>query len=211
MAINPNDNLINQHQLFIGKTGSGKTYNMKQHKHVKTKAARVVVWDPYQSHDCIYFDNLRDFGKALAKCVTLPKNRGFKIGLSVNPTTANFERFSELVWLALDGNKLLAVIVEELADVAKTGKASQYWGQLSRVGRKYGAILLPATQRPQEVDKTIFTQVSAVWVGLLSPYDHGYVERSTGIGKGELSKIKANSYSYFYVHGNEIDYVEPRK
>lgn len=209
MAINPNEELENNHLLAIGKTGSGKTFFLKNHPLVKKRGARVVVWDPYESHDCIYSKSLSAFGKNLSSA--LKSGKGFKIGLSVNPTTQAFEKFCQMVWVASNGKKPLVVIVEELADVAKAGKASPFWGQMVRIGRKFGLILLPATQRPQEVDKTVFTQVSRVWVGLVSPYDHAYVEKSTGIEKGALSKIKPNEYHHYLVHGNDIQHGTPRK
>lgn len=209
MAINPNDELENQHCLAIGKTGSGKTHFLKHHPKVKKRGSRVAIWDPYQSHDCHYAATTANFGNNLAQA--LRSGKGFKLGLSVNPTLEAFEKFCQMLWIASDGKKPIVVIVEELADVAKAGRASQFWGQMVRVGRKYGLILLPATQRPQEVDKTVFTQVSRVWVGLVSPYDHAYVEKSTGIEKGGLSKIEPNSYHHYLVHGSDIQYGTPQK
>ncbi|PHS23388.1 MAG: hypothetical protein COA83_09875 [Methylophaga sp.] len=209
VPINPNEDLENNHVLFIGKSGSGKTFAIKNHPLIKKRGARVVVWDPYESHDCHYSKTVANFGRSLSSAIKSKK--GFKIGLAVNPTVEAFERFCRMVWIAADGSKKLIVVVEELGDVAATGKASPHWGKMVRVGRKYGVILFPATQRPNEVDKTVFTQVSRVWVGLVSNYDHAYVERSTGIPKGGLSKIEANSYHYYFVYGNDIKYGTPSK
>jgi DNA helicase HerA-like ATPase len=209
MAINPNEDLENNHALAIGKSGSGKTWFIKNHPLVKKRGSRVVFWDPYESHDCHYSKSLTEFGRNFAGAIK--SGKGFKIGLAVNPSIESFENFCRMVWVAADGNKKLIVVVEELADVSKPSKATEFWGQLTRVGRKYGLIVIPATQRPQEIDKTVFTQVSRVWVGLVSPYDHGYVEKSTGIEKGGLAKIKPETYHYFYVHGSDIQYGTPQK
>lgn len=209
MPINPNEDLENNHILAIGKSGSGKTFFIKNLDLIKKRGSRVVYWDPYESHDCHYSKSLGGFARVFLAAIK--SGKGFKIGLSVNPTLESFEKFCQMVWVAADGKKQLIVVVEELADVSKPSKASEYWGQLTRVGRKYGLIVIPATQRPQEVDKTVFTQVSRVWVGLVSPYDHNYVEKSTGIEKGGLEKIKPESYHYYYCHGSDIQYGTPKK
>ena len=209
MPVNPRENLLNNHTLFMGKSGSGKTYTIKNHPLVKKDGARVVVWDPYESHDVFYTKSLPEFGKNLADAVR--SGKGFRIGLAVNPDLDAFEMFCRMVWAMADGTKQTIVIVEELADVAGPGKASQAWGTMVRVGRKYGLVLFPATQRPQEVDKTIFTQASRVWVGLVSNYDHKYVQRNTGISVEQLESIAPESYRFYFVHGNEISEGGPGK
>ena len=141
-----------------------------------------MVWDAYESHDVHYAKALPEFGKKLGAAVRA--NKGFKLGLSINPTIENFEMFCKMVWLAADGQKELIVVVEELGDVASAGKATQHWGQMVRVGRKYGLVLFAVTQRPQEIDKTVFTQVSRVWVGLVAAYDMNYVEKTQGLKRG---------------------------
>lgn len=209
MPINPNENHKNRHTLAIGISGSGKTYFLQNHPWLKKSGVRLIIWDPYETHKVSYAKTFKQFGRNLAGAIS--SGRGFKIGLSVNPTLANFEQFCRMVWTAADGNKETFVIVEELADVAKSGKASPFWGQMVRIGRKFGLVLMPVTQRPQEVDKTIFTQISRVWVGLVSPYDHDYVEKSTGLGRGSLKTIKPESYQHFYVHGTEVQHGGPGK
>lgn len=208
MPINPNESHQNRHTLAIGKSGSGKTYFLQNHPWVKP-AKRLIVWDPYESHKVNYAKSLKQFGLNLAGAIKSGKT--FRLGLSVNPTLSNFEQFCCMVWAAADGNNEMIVMVEELADVAKAGKASPFWGKMVRIGRKYGLIVMPATQRPQEVDKTIFTQVSRIWVGLVSPYDQESVEKSTGLERGSLKGIKPESFEHYYIHGADIQRGGPGK
>ena len=210
MAINPNDDLKNRHTLVIGQSGSGKTYWLKRHKWLKGKRGkRVIIWDAYESHEAHYARSLSEFARMLAGAMR--SGKGFRIGLAVHPTQAAFEQFCRMVWAALDGSKETFVLVEELGDVAKPGKASQNWGQLIRVGRKFGAILLPVTQRPQEIDKTLFTQVSRIWCGLVSAYDRTYVEKYLDLERGSLATIEPESYRFVYKHGHKVQWGGPRK
>ena len=77
MPINPNEDLENNHMLYIGKSGSGKTYNLRQHPEVKKRGAQVIVWEPYESHDCHYAKSIPAFGRLLGQAVKCGK--GFKI------------------------------------------------------------------------------------------------------------------------------------
>lgn len=209
VAINPNEDLKNRHLLAIGMSGSGKTYFIRNHPEIKKRGVRLAVFDAYETHQVNYSKSMASFYRNFAEAVK--SNKGFKVGLSVTPTVEAFEKFCQIIWAAADGNKELVVIVGELADVARTGKASQFWGQLVRVGRKYGIILFAETQRPQEIDKTVFTQAGRKWVGYLEPYDHNYVEKNVGLEKMSLSTIEVDTYHHFYKHGSNIQRGTPRK
>jgi len=206
MPVNPNEKHKNQHVLAMGKSGSGKSYWMMSHPMVKS-AKRVVIWDPYQTHDVKYFSNLQAFAKEIRGSVQGKKS--FRIGLSVNPNKENFEYFCRCVWALADGNFGTVVLVEELADVSRSGGASGTWGNIIRVGRKYGLIIMAATQRPQDIDKTLFTQVAKMWCGYISNYDQPYVERNMGVEPGVISKIKKESYCHVLSDGDQYEWGTP--
>lgn len=209
MAVNPVESNENRHSLFIGQSGSGKTYTMANHPWVTRRGARVIVWDPYESHRATYFSSQRGFARALAGA--LKSGKGFRIGLSVQPTQAAFEFWARCYWASLDGTKTTIGLVEELADVAQPGKALPAWGQCIRVGRKFGAVIMAATQRPQEIDKTLFTQASRKWCGYVAAYDQPYCERHVGLERGALATIEPETYEYFYIHGPNITRGGPKK
>jgi len=209
MAINKNEDKHNRHTLVMGQSGSGKTYWLKNHPWVKKRGARLIVWDAYESHDVNYFSSRAEFARHVAAAVK--SGKGFKLGLSVNPTLQNFEWFCRVVWAALDGKKDTIIIIEELADMTGAGKASDNFGTLVRVGRKFGAVLMPVTQRPQEIPKTLFSQVANKWVGFIDDSDHAYVEKGVGIEKGLLKTIEPKSYKFFYKHGADLQEGGPKK
>lgn len=193
----------------MGMSGSGKTFSLGNHPLINKKSARVVVWDTEETHKAFFFRDMLSFKKAAAKVAT--KKTAFKIGLSVNPTPANFEEFCKTCWLMADGKKELIIIVGELADVARTGKATENWGRLVRVGRKYGVVLLVESQRPAEIDKTIFTQAGSKWVGYLEDYDHKYVERNLGLPANSMRRIKFESYDCFFKGGGKLGFIKKDK
>lgn len=201
MAINPNEELKARHALFIGQTGSGKSWRMARHPLVKRRRGnRVIMWDPYETHDAHYIRSKATFAREVARAVR--SGKGFRLALAVDATPAAFEFWANVAWAALDGNKPTALMVEELADVAKPGKAGPAWGKCIRVGRKFGGVVIAGTQRPQEIDKTLFTQCQRKWCGWVDDYDQPYCERNLGLEKGALARIAPESYAFWYVNGN---------
>ena len=209
MPINQNDDRPNLHTIVLGQSGSGKTYWLKHHPLVKKRGARVIVWDPYETHEVHYSKTRADFAREAA--AALRSRKGFKLGLSVNPTEQGFEYFNRVAWTLADGRKTLVVVIEELADVTGSGKAKGTFSQLIRVGRKYGVVVMAATQRPQEIPKTLFTQVSRKWCGYVDPFDRTYCERHMGLDRGSLGTIAPGSYQFAYLRDGKHAWGGPRK
>lgn len=208
MAKNPNESRENKHTLALGISGAGKTYWLANHPWIKKRGVRKIIWDPYESHHTFICRSRSEFAKELKQA--LASGKGYSIGLAIHPSPKAFEWFCACVWASLDGRKETIILIEELADVAQPGKAGPNWGQLIRVGRKYGAVIMAATQRPQEIDKTLFTQVSRIWAGLVCAYDRVYVEKYLGLNRGAMGDIAANSYKFVYVHGTDIRWGGPK-
>lgn len=191
-----NETLAANHAGFFGTTGSGKTYQLQNHPAWKT-CKRVLIWDPEESYKVKYRIKDDEALKAFYH-----KNLGysgeFVVGFS--PNSINEESFELFCQIALRwghaGNPLL-VIVEELADVARIGKASPYWGQLARKGRKYGTVILYASQKPQEIDKTIIDQSAVFGTGMLKTrLPRKYMAELLDVSLEEISSLKEKDFIF---------------
>lgn len=157
-----NATLENRHHLLIGTSGSGKSHTAKA---AIAKAGRVLVWDPDEDYNLPRLYSLGAFARAVAACIQ--QGKPLRFALTVDATAGNFEQFCKIITRVMCASRPMVVVVEEVADVVNSGKASHYWGIVARRGRKYGLTLYAVTQRPAECDKTIYSQTPYKWVGVL--------------------------------------------
>lgn len=192
-----NPRLKNENTVVIGFSGSGKTSWIRQ-KTASINPARIVAWDPDEDYKLPRARTMAGFKKFLQKAGYGP----IRCALTVDPTPENFEEWARLVFCVAHCKAPMVVIAEEIADVTRIGKASPNWGQLCRKGRKYGVRLFAVSQRPQECDKTVFTQSRFKWCGILgSEDDRKYMSKVIDVPLSELSELR--ELEYFYRAGAE--------
>jgi len=149
--------------LFIGITRSGKSTPIKAMIHSPKQAQRVLIWDAKN-----------EYGPSLGLAVikTLPdllKRLKAATGngrFAYVPSSFDKKEFDNFCRLAHVWNrqKEAIIIVEELAAVTNTGKASGYWGVLVNQSLGLGATVFATVQRGQEVDKSVMNASSYLYV-----------------------------------------------
>ncbi len=167
MAKNPNPKQPNEHTLYIGKSGSGKSQALKQNKAIPRRGVRCLLWDVSHDHEkgTTYYSSKNDYINALKRA--LKSGRGFRLGWDGDSSSETFEWWASVVWAVLDGTRATYVVIEELARVVETvGRAAPNLRKLYNEGRKYGARIHAVTQRPQEIPKTVYDQCECFWVGM---------------------------------------------
>lgn len=75
-----------------------------------------------------------------------------------------FEPFCRLawIWIRLAPGDL---VIEETSAVTQPGKAPDAWGDIVRMGLRYGPDIYAVTQRPAESDKTAFGNATIIHAG----------------------------------------------
>lgn len=190
MAINPNTELSNRHCLTVACSGSGKSQLVNQLIPSARVNQRLVFWDPDADYKADSHDTRAGFARALANAVKTNAKK-FRIAYTGCKGVADFEWFCAVVWAALDGNKLLHVVIEELADVSPhAGEATENWGVLIRRGRKYGLILYPVTQRGAGISKTCYTQCNTKFVGQQSGSDIKKMAVHADVSENDIASLE---------------------
>lgn len=188
MARNQRPELKNKHHQIIGTSGSGKSSWLKQHPEIKS-ALLTVLWDPDEDHRSIHCRSRAEFVRTLKAALLVGKKA--RVAYSCQyPTEDEFMWWCDIVWSILDGKRPTVGIVEEVADVTKSGQALGPWGQLLRKGRKYNLQLFVVAQRFQECDKTTKSQCPNKWVGVLeNPADRDHASKAIGVPMVDLEKM----------------------
>lgn len=121
------------------------------------------MWDPDEDHNAAHYESWPAFHKAVLR--GMRSGKGFRIAWSGEVSVEYFEKFCELCFVCLDGDRQLFILIEELADVSSAGKASHWFGQLCRKARKYNGVLHWTSQRSEEIPKTVFSQTPNYYIG----------------------------------------------
>jgi hypothetical protein len=180
----------------MGATGSGKSAWIKQQL-AALQPDRLLVFDPdgEYSHLARPVPTLRELVQGSA----LPTFR-----LAFQPTYDNklavrqFKAFCQIAWHRLP----CTVVVEELSELVRANGAPAPWARLVKRGRKHGATVYAAAQRPAEIDKTFWSNATVIRAGSLAfDDDHATMaralnvprERVAALGKLEFLELDRNS------------------
>ncbi|WP_419536189.1 hypothetical protein [Endozoicomonas sp.] len=160
--INPNTQHKNEHTLYLGGSGAGKSQAVISNPAIPKKG-RIILWDASGDHAGIHTEDKREFLKLLKAGI---KRGSFRVAFA-GSTVEDYEWFCGVIWAVLDGNHKTHVIAEELSQVCKhAGKASNNAAVLLNQGRKYGLVFHGVSQKPQEISKTYFDQCERKYIGV---------------------------------------------
>ena len=163
-----------------GAPESGKSYRIHQALEERSPD-RLVLIDPDGEYDrwgYLHTDP-RDVGRAL--CYATYRTR-FKPSAARAVAEQQFDFICRLVRWQTDPQPGQAaparvgpvcLVVDELADLVGPSfrETPDSWQWVIKRGRKYGVSVLAASQRPEQIDKTIFSLCSCIRVGRLNDAD----------------------------------------
>ena len=187
MAVNQNTKWDNEHVFIAATSGGGKSQFLRNEVLPRKNGQRALLWDVDADHQCVRYDNRREFAKAVKQAVKAGK--GFRIGWSGADDKATFMWFCEVAWAILDGRYQTNILVEEVADLELGQSCPDFLRKLQVRGRKYGARVITSTQRCQEVPKLLLTQSGTRYIGIHDEYDAKYLARNLGISADDIEAL----------------------
>jgi hypothetical protein len=102
-----------------------------------------------------------------------------------------FGLFCRVAWCALRLHADGKLIVEETAAVTQPGKAPREWGDIIRMGLRYGWDVYPLTQRPAESDTTAFGNATVIHAGrAVTPRDRATMAQYLDVPVAQVAALK---------------------
>lgn len=172
--------------LFIGITRSGKSTPIKA---MIVHAKRLLVWDAKNEYAV-------EFGLTVVRTMpellrALRQSTG-NARFAYVPTGYSKDEFNKFCRLAHIWNrqKEAVIVIEELAAVTNSGKASGYWGVLVNQSLGLGATLLATVQRGQEADKSVMNASTYLYVCQHNTDDDvKYVAKKLGVPEEKIPRV----------------------
>ncbi len=149
-------------------------------------ARRLLVWDLLGEWSARYrCERVSSIADLVARLEGPPARLAFHRPRMVD----QFGLFCRVAWcwLRLAPGSL---VVEETAAVTQPGKAPGEWGDICRMGLRYGVDIYALTQRPAESDKTAFGNASVIHAGrAVTPRDRATVAEYLDVPVAEVAAL----------------------
>jgi hypothetical protein len=179
---------------YFGATGPGKSTAAKAWLNQRAPD-RLLIFDPEGEYEA--FGHLCAAGDLVKRLHAGLSTAGFR--LRYKPPLANriaaFDTFCSIALWTAERCGGCVVVVDELAEVAGSGKAINGWGALVRTGRKRGVELVACSIRPAEIDKTFWSQCTYVRSGRLTfGPDLARMASVLGCEPDQLSRLRDLEY-----------------
>lgn len=172
-------------------------------------ARRLLVWDLLGEwstrYRCERVATLQDLAAAMhGPAARLAYHRPGMVG--------DFATFCRLawVWVRLAPG---ALVIEETATVTSPGKAPAEWGDILRMGLRYGVDIYALTQRPAESDKTAFGNASVIHAGrAVTPGDRAMIAQYLDVSIDQVKALKPLEFLERHADGRlAAGYVSTKK
>jgi hypothetical protein len=172
--------------LVTGATRSGKTtWTAAQ----VASSRRLLVWDGTGDGDQAYNARLVRDPLELRELVR-GAPRLDRVAYSRPVTLEEFDYFCRVAWIWIRQARG-DLVLEELADVTRPGKAPVAWGEIVRKGLRYGPRVFALTQRPTECDSTVRGNPTRVHSHRVPyPRDRALVADLLGVDVAEVAKLR---------------------
>jgi len=190
-----------EHIIVCGKTQSGKTFFIQNTLAPNLNAYIVFSeehkdnWDNYTEVKVTSVDDLK---KALSEGYT-------KIWFEPEYDTpeAYIQIWDDVCKFVLENVENIALINDEITDVSTNQSIAPNHFKLIRKGAKRGITVISASQRPQIINKNIWTQSKHKFLFYSDRYDKNWLQDYV-VDVEKVMSVKQD-YTYYYDDGNTAE------
>jgi len=156
---------------IMGATGAGKSSTITAAL-AADSGPRRLIYDP--GEDFGAFGDVVHSRQALFDQIKAGAGKAFRVvfrprlDLDLVALRGEFNWFCNVAVAVCRAHGDTLIVVDELEDVVTATWAPPWWGQLIRKGRKLGARVVAASQRPAGIEKRIWSMATVVQSGRLN-------------------------------------------
>ncbi len=187
----------------MGATGTGKSASLKaelEAVNLRLHRPWVILVDPdneYGAYVARACSSLKDLVPASIVAPSSPA-MWYRFIPSDDRATGirQFAYLCGLAWIwATRLKRDTLLLVDELAEFTAANEAPAAWRRLVKRGRKAGVSILAASQRPAEIDKTIFSNASRVRVFRLGyEADQAATAAAIGVPRAQVAALEGHAF-----------------
>ncbi len=189
--------------LIVGKSGSGKTYFLKNLIRKTVKKDDIAVWISSLPQDIDFSDTITINRTDISyeKLLGAYEHLGVVYGMLTNDEIQEqMDKLALCLWnlsSRIPASKHIYLIIDEAYDYYNKIKHSKQLERLIRAGRKNGISIIMATQQIIDLDLTFLKQCSYLVVFALSESnDLNKVSKNLGIEEETLRSLKVVDHEY---------------
>lgn len=187
-----------RHWLICGQTGAGKTFWAQNWLLPRFKRQIVLDTEEMEFNDKVW--------KPVSIKTAIRLSHGkdpFRVRIPMDVGDAGEEQYGELSDGLLAKGHDTFVWEDEYADFTDNSRQTPQGLRLTRKARKRGITLAFATQRPQAIDKTAYTQTQHhVWFGM-DPADVDYWHTRAPYLRTLAPAFPVGSFRWVYHHAKD--------
>jgi ATPase family associated with various cellular activities (AAA) len=196
--------------LFVGKTGSGKTYLAQQ---VLKHYPHVVIYDPKCMIEDKDYVRVRTFKEAERAGNRMYGQRTSRILYAPNAaehpyaTPVYFDVFCHWIY----ERKNCVLYIDEVYAITKNANTIPYWYlALLSQGRGLGISVFQASQRPTNIPSYILTESENYYAFFLKKEsDRDRIEELSGIDTDSIKGLETREYRFYYSRDNVSGFSGP--
>jgi hypothetical protein len=156
----------------MGSSGAGKSATVCKALAGVSSCPRLMIYDPGEDYSQFgeVFSARQDFFNYLAKTGAATFRAVFRPlpELEEEVLRSEFNWFCRVAMAVCRGHGETLIVVDELEDVVTASWAPPWWKQLIRKGRKIGARVIAASQRPAGIQKHFWSLATEIQSGRLN-------------------------------------------
>ena len=196
---------LGEHVIALGKTGSGKTYLIKNA--ILRQSRRVLVVDS-ENMEFSEYALAKGAPERIVKAIPPPNKQNYRWRIS--PSTNNIDEYINTLcksFIEAPDTQDSMIVFEEISDYSDAHYIPEYMRGLIRKARKRNITVIATSQRSAGINKWLWDNTSHKFMFYTDEDDIIRMSRLSPFTSSFLSDIKYNTHDYVYAGPDGVPHI----